>query len=154
MPPRRPIPSFHLPNLRRRIVLPDNLPAEIHKGFIDVRPSARARFVIGCVPPALGDTEGAGAGHGAVFFEVTLVANDDEGDTLVVFDADDLVAEFVELGEGGEGGDGEDEEEALAGLHVEFSVEEGGLSGLVIQGKSGLVPHGSYEKSLISFWSG
>ena len=129
MPSRRPIAPFHLPDLRCRIVLPDNLPAEIHKGFIDIRSPARTRFVIGRPPPALRDTEGAGAGHGAVFFEVALVADDDEGDALVVFDADDLVAEFVEFGKGGEGGDGEDEEEALTGFHVEFSVGKVVLAG-------------------------
>lgn len=66
--------------------------------------------------------EGFGAGDGAVFFEVRFVADDDEGDEGIVFDADDLVAEFVEFGKGGQGGYAEDEEEALAGLHVEFSV--------------------------------
>lgn len=40
----------------------------------------------------------------------------------VVFDADDLVAEFVEFGEGCQGGYAEDEEKALARFHVEFSV--------------------------------
>ena len=73
--------------------------------------------------PTLRDGEGARAGDSAVFFEVGFVADDDEGDALVVFDADDLFAEFVEFVEGGEGGDGEDEEEALAGFHVEFSRE-------------------------------
>lgn len=64
----------------------------------------------------------AGAGDGAVFFEVGFVADDDERDTGVVFDADDLVAEFVEFGEGSQGSYAEDEKEALAGFHVEFSV--------------------------------
>ena len=71
-----------------------------------------------CAIPRLGDTECTGARHGSIFFQVGLVADDDEGDRGVVFDADDLVAEFIEFGEGGEGGDGENEEEALTGLHV------------------------------------
>ena len=66
--------------------------------------------------------EGAGAGDGTIFFEVGFVADDDKGDEGVVFDADDLVAEFVKFGEGGQGGYAEDKKEALAGLHVEFSV--------------------------------
>ena len=66
--------------------------------------------------------EGAGAGDGTVFFEVGFVANNDKGNVGIVFDANDLVAEFVEFGEGGQGGYAEDEKEALAGLHVEFSV--------------------------------
>lgn len=66
--------------------------------------------------------EGAGAGDGAVFFEVGFIADNDERDEGVVFDADDLVAEFVKLSEGGQGGYAEDEKEALARFHVEFSV--------------------------------
>ena len=66
--------------------------------------------------------KGAGAGDGAVFFEIRFVADNDKGNEGVVFDADNLVAEFVEFGEGGQGGYAEDEEEALARLHVEFSV--------------------------------
>lgn len=62
--------------------------------------------------------KGLGAGDGAIFFEVGFVANDDKGDKRVVFDSDDLVAEFMEFGEGGERGDAEDEEEALAGFHI------------------------------------
>ena len=70
----------------------------------------------------MADLKGTGAGDGAVFFEIGLVANDDKGDERVVFDADDLVPKLVEFGKGGEGGNAEDKEEALAGFHVEFSV--------------------------------
>lgn len=40
---------------------------------------------------------------------------------LIVFDADDLLAEFLELVEATAAGDGEDEEESLACLHVQLS---------------------------------
>ena len=62
--------------------------------------------------------KGLGAGDGAIFFQVGFVADDDEGDERVVFDSDDLVAKFVEFGEGGQGGNAEDEEEALTGFHI------------------------------------
>lgn len=118
-PPSKPAflsrhPPLHIPDLPRRDVLPDNLPTQIHKRLVHVRSPSRAGFVIRRVVPGLGDREGAGARDGAVFFEIGLVADDDEGDVGVVFDADDLVAEFVQFGEGGEGGYAEDEEEALA----------------------------------------
>lgn len=71
--------------------------------------------------PALGDGERAGSRDGTVVLEVGFVTDDDEGDALVVFDTDDLLAELVEFVEGAETCDGEDEEEALAGFHVEFS---------------------------------
>ena len=75
-------------------ILADNLPAEIHKGLVDVGAPARARLVVRGVAPVLGDGEGAGARDGTVFLEVALVADDDEGHVGVVFDTDDLVAEF------------------------------------------------------------
>ena len=94
----------------------------MHKGLVDTGSPPGTSFVIRGVTPAGGDGQGASAGDGPVFFEVGLVADDDEGDEGVVFDTDDLFAQFVEFVEGGEGGYGEDEEEALAGFHVEFSV--------------------------------
>ena len=99
-------------------ILANNLPAEIYKGLVDVGAAARARLVVRGVAPVLGDGEGAGVGDGAIFLEIALIPHDNEGHMGVVFDADNLVAEFGEFGEGGEGGDGEDEEEALAGFHV------------------------------------
>ena len=66
--------------------------------------------------------EGLGAGDGAIFFKVGFIADDDKGDKRVILDSNDLVAEFVEFGEGGQRGDAEDEEEALTGFHIEFSV--------------------------------
>lgn len=119
--PSRTIPPLHLPHLRGGHILADNLPAEIHKGLVDIGPPPRTRLVIRRIPPRLADAEGARARHGPVFFQVGFVADNDQGNALVVFDAHDLVAELVELGEGGQGGDREDEEEALPRFHVEFS---------------------------------
>lgn len=141
--PWRPIPSFHLPDLRGRNVLSDNLPAEIHKGLVNVCPPPCACFVVGRVSPALGDPKCARAGDCTVFFEVAFVADNDEWDALVVFNANDLVTEFVEFGEGGKGGDGEDEEETLTGFHVEFSVRKDGLSAELECGNLSLIPHSS-----------
>lgn len=73
------------------------------------------------VPPALADCKRPCAGYHPVVSQVAFVAHYDQRDLRVIFDADDLVAEFVEFGERAEGGDGEDEEEALTGFHVEFS---------------------------------
>lgn len=112
---------LHLPHLRRGHILADNLPAEIHKRLVHIGPASRARFVIRRVAPVLADGEGARSGDGAVFFEIGFVAHDDERNSRVVFDADNLVAEFVEFRQGGEGRYGEDQEEALAGFHVELS---------------------------------
>lgn len=99
MRPARPLrsdpcpPILHILDLAPH-VLADNLPAEIHKRLVYIRSPPRARLVIGSVAPVLGDAEGAGAGDGAVFFKVAFVADDDEGNGGVVFDADDLVAEL------------------------------------------------------------
>lgn len=100
--------GFHLAHLRRRHILADDLPAEIHKGLVHIRAAPRARLVIRRVAPVLADGEGARAGDGAVFFQIGFVAYDDEGDARIVLDPNDLVAEFVEFGEGGEGGYGKD----------------------------------------------
>ena len=75
--------------------------------------------------------ERTGAGDGAVFFEVGFITDDDEWDQRVVFDADDLIAEFVEFREGVHGGYAEDEEEALAGFHVQLSVRRAEVRGQV-----------------------
>ena len=79
----------------------------------------------------MGNLKGAGARDGAVFFEVGFIADDDEGDEGVVFYSDDLVAEFVEFGEGRQRRYAEDEEETLAGLHVEFSARRRDIRGQV-----------------------
>ena len=42
--------------------------------------------------------EGAGAGDSAVLFKIRLVADNDKRHKRVIFDADDLVTEFVEFG--------------------------------------------------------
>lgn len=45
----------------------------------------------------LGEGEGSRSGHCPVFFEVGFVSDDDDGDVLVIFDADDLLAELGEF---------------------------------------------------------
>ena len=82
----------------RRDILADDLPAEVHEGLVDVAACPGRALVVGGVVPGAGDGEGARARHGPVFFQVALVADDDEGDERVVFDAYDLVAEFLEFG--------------------------------------------------------
>ena len=103
MPPRSLLTLRHC--LRARLILPHNLPAEIHERLIHIRAPSRARLIIRSVSPTLTDGEGSGTGDGAVFFEVGLIADNDEGDTRIVFDADDLLAELVELVEAAEGCD-------------------------------------------------
>ena len=112
------IQPLHLSHLSRRVVFADYLPAEIHKCFVHIPSRPRGCFIIWGVVPGLGDLEGLGAGDGAVFFKVRFVADDDKGHERVIFDSNDLIAEFVEFGKGGQGGDAEDEEEALARFHI------------------------------------
>ena len=79
------------------------------------------RLIIRRIPPTLTQAKRLTPAHRAVAFEVGLVPDDDDGHVLVVFYADDLLAQFLELVEGGLGGDGEDEQESLPGLHVKFA---------------------------------
>ena len=97
--------------------------------------------------------EGFGTGDGAVFFKVGFVTDHDEGDKGVIFDTDDLVAEFVEFVEGGQRSYAEDEEEALARFHVEFSGERHRL-GIRCDCRmgGGKVPHGGYGCVSLSTW--
>ena len=119
-PPRRrpidplPRPPLHIPNMPRRNILADNLPTKIHKGLIDIPARSSTCFVVRGAVPGGGDGEGARARDGPVFFEIALVADDDERHERVVFDPHDLVAEFLQFDQGGERGYAEDEEEALA----------------------------------------
>jgi len=53
--------------------------------------------------------------------EVTLVADDDDGEGVAVLDTEDLLVEGTDLLEGVAGGDGVDEEEAFACAHVLLS---------------------------------
>jgi hypothetical protein len=78
-------------------VLTDDLATEIDEDFVYVGATPGRGLVVRGVAPVLGEAEGAGARYGAVFFEVGFVADDHEGDFFVVFDADDLFAEFGEL---------------------------------------------------------
>ena len=87
--------------------------------------SPRTGLIIRCISPALAQAEGLTSGNHTIAFKIGFIADDNNGDVLVVFDADDLLAQLLELVQGRAGGDGEDEEETLAGFHVQFS-EEGG----------------------------
>ena len=69
--------------------------------------------------------KGFGAGYGAVFFEVAFVTDDDNRDGGVVFDANDLVSEFIEVREGSQGGYAKDEKETVARFYVEFPLTNG-----------------------------
>ena len=71
------------------------------------------------------DLKGFGARYGAVFFEVRFVANDDNRDGGVVFDADDLVSEFIEVRKGSQGGYAKDEKETVARFYVELPLTDG-----------------------------
>ena len=105
----------------RRHITRHNLPRQIYKRLVHIPSCPGTRFVVRCPAPALRDTEGAGTANRAVFFQVALVANDDEGGERVILDAHNLVAEGGKLVEGGERGYTEDEEEALARFHVELT---------------------------------
>ena len=118
--PTTPTPSpFTLPTAQ---ILPDNLPAHIHKHLVHIQPPPRARLVIRDIPPHLRDLEGFCARDPPVVFEVCFVSYEDDGDRgVVVLHVRYLFAELAEFGEAGGAGDGEDEEEALGVAHVHFS---------------------------------
>lgn len=82
---------------RPLLVLANNLATQVNKNLVHVCAAPCRSLVVWSIAPALGEAEGSGSGDGAVFFEVGFVAHDDEGHFLVVFDADDLLAEFGEL---------------------------------------------------------
>ena len=114
-------PALHIPYMSRCDIFPDDLAAQVHKGLVHVPAGAGRGLVVRRIVPGGGDGEGARAGDGPLVFEVALIAHDDDGHEGVILDADNLVAEFLELGQGGEGGDAEDEEEPLPGFHVQFA---------------------------------
>jgi hypothetical protein len=78
-------------------VLTDNLATQIDKDFVYIGAAPGRGLVVWGIAPILGEAEGAGAGNCTVFFKVGFVTDDHEGDFFVVFDADDLFAEFGEL---------------------------------------------------------
>lgn len=78
-------------------ILADDLATEVDEDLVDVGSSASRGLVVRGVAPALGEGECAGARHGPVFFQIGFVADDDEWHFLVVFDADDLLAELREF---------------------------------------------------------
>lgn len=113
-------PPLHVSYRRGCCIFADDLPAEIHEGFVHICSSPRARLVVVNVSPALADGKCSRFGDHPVFFQVALVAHYDQWHLCIIFDANDLIAEFVKFGEGAERCDGEDKKKALAGFHVEF----------------------------------
>ena len=105
--------SRHPGRARHRRVLPHDLPAEVPEDVVDVGAAPRRGFVVRRVAPALRDGEGAGTRDGAVFLEVGLVADEDDGRVRVVLDPDDLFSELRQFEEAVEARDGEDEEESV-----------------------------------------
>lgn len=79
------------------------------------------RLVIWSISPTLWDGECFLPCHHPVLFEVWLVANNDDGDVLVILDADDLLSEFLEFLKAALAGDREDEQKSLSCLHVQLS---------------------------------
>lgn len=60
-------------------------------------------------------------GNLSVALQITLVADKDDGEVVLVLDAQDLLLEGHDFLEALAAGDAVDEEEALAGAHVLFS---------------------------------
>lgn len=83
-----------------RAILLDDLGTKIQKYFIHIRPPSGTGLVVRFLPPTLGELEGSGTRYHAVVFHVCFVAYNDHGDVFVVFDADDLFAEFGQFVEG------------------------------------------------------
>lgn len=79
------------------------------------------RLIVRRISPALAQSKSFRATHHTITLEVRFVADDDDGDVLVIFDADDLLAKLGELVEAAPAGDGENKEEPLACFHVQFS---------------------------------
>lgn len=73
-------------------VLSDDLSAEVNEDLVDVGSSASRCLIVRGIAPALGEREGASTGHRAVLLQVGFITYDDDGDFLVIFDADDLFA--------------------------------------------------------------
>lgn len=85
-------------------VRPHNLPGEIHKYLVDIYALARRGLVKDDVTEFTSEVGGAVARDGPVLLEVAFVAHEDEGNRVDFFDAQDLVPDNGELGEGVEGG--------------------------------------------------
>ena len=59
-------------------------------------------------------------GNGTLLLQIALVGDDDDGEVVLVLDAQDLLLEGHDFFEGLARGYGVDEQEALAGAHVLF----------------------------------
>ena len=75
-------------------ILLHDLTTQVDEDLIDVCATTRRSLVVRRIVPALCERKGFSARDGTVFFQVGFVADDHDGDGFVVFDADDLFAEF------------------------------------------------------------
>lgn len=78
-------------------VLADDLPADVDEDFVHVCAAAGAGLVVWRITPLLRDGKGSRAADLSVFFQVGLVAHQYYGDVWIVFEVDELLAEFVEF---------------------------------------------------------
>jgi len=101
-------------------IFADDLPAEIHKDFVDIGSSSSGCLVIWRIAPALRQLVRYLPSYGAVVIEIGLVAYDDQGDVWVVLDPDDLLSQFGQFMQATHACNGEDQQEPLALLHVQL----------------------------------
>jgi hypothetical protein len=104
-----------------RPFLLNNLLTQIHKHLINIRPPSRTGLIIWFLAPTLRHLERSRPRNDPIILHVGFIADHDQRYILVVFDPDDLFAEFGEFVEGIHVADAEDEEEALTLFHVEFA---------------------------------
>ena len=123
-----PIWSFPSPSLELLIahlgqvhIFADDLSAKIDKDLVDVGSPSSGGLVIRSIAPALRQLVRHLPRYSAVVLEIRLVAYDDEGDTWVVLDANDLLSQLGQFMQAAHACNGEDEEEALALLHVQLA---------------------------------
>lgn len=87
-------------------VRPHNLPGEIHKYLVHIDALARRGLVKDDVAEFTGEVRGAVTRDRPILLEVAFVADEDEGNVVDFLDAQDLVPDYGELGEGVERGYG------------------------------------------------
>ena len=102
-------------------VLLEDLTTQVVEGLIDVDATASRGLVIRLRAPLLSQLECSALGDNSIFLQVAFVAHHDDGNIIVVFDADDLLSQGGQLVEGVHVGDGENEKKAISLLHVELA---------------------------------
>ena len=81
----------------RLLIFPNYLPAQVSEAFVDIGSPSSTCLIIRCISPRLTDSECASAAHGAVVFEIALIADKDDRHMFVIFYAHDLFAEVGEF---------------------------------------------------------